>query len=248
MTILIAEDEEFTRRILVDIITKAPEGYRVIAVEDGAEAWQKLQSNDVSLVILDVAMPRMDGLEVLRRIRQSEEHRHLPVLMCSSRKDRATIIRAASFQVSDYIVKPPVAETVLEKVKRLGAGPVSAAWRSAASAPVKAGDLDEARLMAVKLNLARAITEWLAQARKADRWSEIKVLGLRAARLSVVARDLGVTDLACQLASVESSFAACASSAVGGGDDVKGHARRDEVLLLVDRVQAEMGVLLAGGK
>jgi CheY-like chemotaxis protein len=243
MTILIAEDEDYTRRILCDIVKNAPERPDIVAVANGADAWRRLRGTNIAMAILDVMMPEMDGLEVLERIRQDPELSDMPVLLCSAKKDRRTIVRAAALKVSDYLAKPYSAAAVLEKLKKISPHSSGQPLRKEFQDAYERLRIDYDGFLTLHTHLHAGVTDWLDQVRTAVRWSEIKALGLRAANLSQMAKNLGALDLACQLAHVDSSFASCAGSAIGGDGLLEGCSRHPEVRLMVERVQAELGVL-----
>ena len=81
-TILVVDDDPHIRQLLVFSLTKA--GYGVIEAEDGEMALQQVATSSPDLVVLDITMPRLDGLEVCRRLRAQG---NLPILFLSSRDD-----------------------------------------------------------------------------------------------------------------------------------------------------------------
>lgn len=100
-TILIAEDDEDIMEILKLYLENA--GYRVLYAPDGMEAWHQLQSNPVDLAILDIMMPRMNGYELTRRIR--EQH-NLPILILSAKNQDSDKILGLDLGADDYLTKP----------------------------------------------------------------------------------------------------------------------------------------------
>lgn len=100
---MLVDDE----RDLVKLMIKRleAEGYEVFAAYDGAQALEKAKLR-VNLILLDIMMPGMDGLEVLRRLRASEATRETPVIMFTALGDTKTIFDAQSFKATDYIIKP----------------------------------------------------------------------------------------------------------------------------------------------
>lgn len=80
MQILLAEDHEDSRELLLEIIKQKIPGCEVIAVEDGLEAWLWLSNHTPDLVIMDMLMPRMTGMELFRTMRQDERLKHIPVV------------------------------------------------------------------------------------------------------------------------------------------------------------------------
>ena len=105
MKILIAEDNNFYRLALKT--TLAEFGYEVIAVGDGQAAWEILQGDDSpKLAVLDWMMPKMDGLEVCRRLRATPRHEPTYVIMLTSKDAKADIVTALHGGADDYITKP----------------------------------------------------------------------------------------------------------------------------------------------
>ena len=101
-TVMVVEDTDALRRLEGYVLRKA--GVDVVEMADGQEAWEALQESRPDLVLLDVRMPRMDGLELLQRMRATEGLRDLPVVMVTSLGTEADIAFAESFGISAYLV------------------------------------------------------------------------------------------------------------------------------------------------
>lgn len=101
MNILIAEDEKDIRNLLE--LNLKGEGYSVLAAKDGLEALEVIQNNPVDLAILDVCMPRLDGFNLLRKIRQTS---NIPVIFLTARGDDMDKILGLGIGADDYLVKP----------------------------------------------------------------------------------------------------------------------------------------------
>ena len=115
--ILVVDDEIYIVHILEFTLTM--EGYEVVTAADGEEALQKVQQERPDLIVLDIMMPKMDGYEVCRRLRQDEDLRGLPVILLSAKGrpvDRETGLEVGA---DDYIVKPFSPRRLLEKIKDL---------------------------------------------------------------------------------------------------------------------------------
>lgn len=82
-TILVAEDDEIFRELLVEILSQS--GYAVLAAKDGQEAWELIQKAPADMAVLDLNMPRMDGMELTRRIRSDARLSGMPILMLTIR-------------------------------------------------------------------------------------------------------------------------------------------------------------------
>ena len=99
--ILVVDDEQTVRDILQRALEGA--GYDVITATNGQEALDKISQCDVSLVLLDIMMPGLDGFEVLERMPQ---HLNIPVIMLSGIRDETSRIDSFGFGADDYIAKP----------------------------------------------------------------------------------------------------------------------------------------------
>jgi two-component system, OmpR family, response regulator len=127
-TILIVDDDPHIRQLLVFAFGKA--GHVTLEAGDGEEALARVASHQPDLVILDITMPRMDGLEVCRRLRAQGD---LPVLFLSSRDDEIDRIVGIELGADDYVVKPFSPREVVARAGAIlrrtgsGAGPKAAA-------------------------------------------------------------------------------------------------------------------------
>lgn len=104
MRILIADDEVISRRMLAAALGQM--GHEVVATSDGEEAWQVLQREEIGLVIADWMMARMDGLELVRRIRASGSERYVYVILLTSRSEKRDIVTGLEAGADDYVIKP----------------------------------------------------------------------------------------------------------------------------------------------
>ena len=99
------DDDPATRSILEDMLTR--KGYRTLESANGAEALEQLQSEEgISLVLLDIHMPVMDGLQVLREIRHSIRTAGLPVIIVTSDQDPRREVQLLQAGADDYLHKP----------------------------------------------------------------------------------------------------------------------------------------------
>jgi len=119
-TVLIADDEPLLTELLQFRLTAR--GYETVVARDGREALAKLSDANPQAVVLDMMMPVHDGLEVLRRMRASEEHAKTPVIMLTARRGEADVIGALELGADDYLVKPFLPEELLVRLARLLAG------------------------------------------------------------------------------------------------------------------------------
>ncbi len=115
--ILVVDDEIYIVHILEFTLTM--EGYEVLTASDGEEALRRVEQDRPDLVVLDIMMPKVDGYEVCRRLREDEEFRTLPVILLSAKGrpiDRETGLEVGA---DDYIVKPFSPRRLLEKIRDL---------------------------------------------------------------------------------------------------------------------------------
>jgi DNA-binding NtrC family response regulator len=111
--ILIVDDEKSIRDALSDILLE--EKYDVVTAEDGEAAWSKLQEEKVDLVLCDIKMPKMDGMELLHKV--SEEGIDAPFIMISAHGTIDTAVEATKKGAYDFIQKPPDLNRILVTVR-----------------------------------------------------------------------------------------------------------------------------------
>lgn len=114
--IMICDDAAFMRMMIKDILTK--NGYNVAAeAENGAIAVEKYKEVQPDLVLMDITMPEMDGIQALKAIKGLDPQ--ATVIMCSAMGQQAMVIEAIQSGARDFIVKPFQADRVLEAVKKV---------------------------------------------------------------------------------------------------------------------------------
>lgn len=120
MKILIADDEPQYRDLLALIFQKWPDHQMTLAA-DGQEAWSLLDDPKrwYDVVFLDLNMPKLTGLDVLQRLRDSPLHRTIVSVMCTARNDRETITQAISLGAKHYIVKPWTEQIIADKLRSI---------------------------------------------------------------------------------------------------------------------------------
>lgn len=112
--ILIVDDEERIRRLLRMYLER--ENYIIDEGEDGEDALQKALQNDYDLILLDLMMPKMDGIEVCRELR---EKKSTPIIMLTAKGEEANRVQGFEVGTDDYIVKPFSPREVVLRVKAL---------------------------------------------------------------------------------------------------------------------------------
>lgn len=110
--ILVVDDEPSTRQVLSEMLVRA--GYEVVEASDASEALAALGSGSFGLVMLDVAMPDVDGFECCRRIRASST---IPVIFVTAKSDHLNELEGFQAGGDDYITKPFFLATVLSRVR-----------------------------------------------------------------------------------------------------------------------------------
>jgi two-component system alkaline phosphatase synthesis response regulator PhoP len=115
--ILIVEDDEAIQELEVYNLSK--ERFRVTRVVTGEEALRKLHTDTFNLVMLDLMLPGIDGLEVCRAIRRNPTTESLPVLMVTAKGEESDIVSGLELGADDYIVKPFSPKVLVARVKAL---------------------------------------------------------------------------------------------------------------------------------
>ncbi|MBC7845916.1 MAG: sigma-54-dependent Fis family transcriptional regulator [Flavobacterium sp.] len=113
--ILIIEDEAAIRRVLAKILSEESDTYIVEDAEDGVQGLEKIKNNDYDLVLCDIKMPKMDGVEVLEAVKKIKPE--IPMVMISGHGDMETAIQTMRLGAFDYISKPPDLNRLLNTVR-----------------------------------------------------------------------------------------------------------------------------------
>jgi DNA-binding NtrC family response regulator len=113
--ILIIEDEASIRRVLTKILSEENDTYQVEDAEDGLIGFEKIKNNDYDLVLCDIKMPKMDGVEVLQAVKKIKPE--IPIVMISGHGDMETAIQTMRLGAFDYISKPPDLNRLLNTVR-----------------------------------------------------------------------------------------------------------------------------------
>ncbi|MFV8337976.1 sigma-54-dependent transcriptional regulator [Flavobacterium sp. LB3P21] len=113
--ILIIEDEAAIRRVLTKILSEENDTYQVEEAENGVAGLEKIKNNDYDLVLCDIKMPKMDGVEVLEAVKKIKPE--IPMVMISGHGDMETAINTMRLGAFDYISKPPDLNRLLNTVR-----------------------------------------------------------------------------------------------------------------------------------
>jgi len=117
-TILLVEDDVFVSDIYQTKISS--EGYEVILAENGLEAIKKLEKSIPDLILLDIIMPYMDGMETLRKIKSEEKWIKIPIILLTNLSDKEKIEEALGVGADDFLIKSHFTPSeVISKVNML---------------------------------------------------------------------------------------------------------------------------------
>ena len=113
--ILVIEDEAAIRRVLVKILSEENDTYQVDESEDGLTGIEKIKNDDFDLILCDIKMPKMDGVEVLEAVKKLKPE--IPIIMISGHGDLDTAVNTMRLGAFDYISKPPDLNRLLNTVR-----------------------------------------------------------------------------------------------------------------------------------
>jgi len=114
MRVLIVDDDPPSLKMTAYLLQE--EGYEILTAEDGQKALDLIESEEPDLVVLDVMMPHVDGLEVCRRVRQ---HRNVPIIILSAKGEIGDRVVGLEIGADDYLAKPFEPSELLARVKAL---------------------------------------------------------------------------------------------------------------------------------
>src|ERR1700694_5596619 len=116
-TILVADDQAANRELLEELLTT--QGFKVIAVPDGAAALQELSRAQADLVLLDVMMPHLDGFTVCEQIKANPDTYLIPVILITALSDRQDRIEGIKMGADDFLSRPVERTSLLARVRAL---------------------------------------------------------------------------------------------------------------------------------
>jgi two-component system response regulator len=128
-TILLVEDSQADAEMAMDALREANLANPVVHLEDGVDcldylyargAWADRERLDPAVVLLDIKMPRMNGLDVLTQMRSDERMRRIPVVILSSSREESDLARSWDLGVNAYVIKPVDVDQFFEAVRTLG--------------------------------------------------------------------------------------------------------------------------------
>ncbi len=113
--ILVADDNEMNRDLLARRLSRR--GFTVVVAADGQEALDRIAERSFDIILLDIMMPHVDGMEVLRRVRESRTVADLPIIMATAKSETQDVVRALQIGANDYVTKPLDFQVVLARVQ-----------------------------------------------------------------------------------------------------------------------------------
>ena len=116
--ILIVEDDAFLQGLEATKIKKA--GYEILTASSGEEGMEKINQPGINLVLLDLILPQFDGFEILKKVRETESIKNLPVIVFSNLSEEKDIERATKLGATDFMVKSNFTlDELVERIKKV---------------------------------------------------------------------------------------------------------------------------------
>lgn len=112
--VLIVDDEPFNVEVLEQALDDTD--YQVITAANGQEGWEKIQSEQPDLILLDLMMPIMDGFAVLAKVKEDSMLRDIPIIIVSAEQDSKSVVKGIKQGAEDYLTKPINTAQFVQKV------------------------------------------------------------------------------------------------------------------------------------
>lgn len=241
MRILIAEDDKISRDLLCRIL-ESEQRHTLITVADGEAAWKRLNEPEqgrIDLLLLDVIMPRLDGLSLVEKMRAANTLKTIPIILCTASSDRPTVQRAALLSVTHYIVKPYVKNIILEKI-RLVESELSAAESLEDTGVVcERLGLEPATHGEMLTELCAEVRTWILHARTGNLAHEREALLVDANGFKGSCLSLGARLLSRLLGEVEALLQSPPTDKTAALLTVSCNAIENELRLLTERLKAQ---------
>ena len=115
--VLVVDDSAAIRKILQRVLaqTELPLG-KILEAGDGFEAIERLTANNIGLVLTDINLPNMDGIELLKKIRENPQWKSIPVVMITTEGSQQKVLEAVDLGAAGYVRKPFTADQIKEKL------------------------------------------------------------------------------------------------------------------------------------
>jgi two-component system response regulator len=125
LKIILVEDSNEDAELTIRSLKKAGLGNEIVRLHDGEEALNYFFGEDKhnqlpKLILLDLKMPKVDGLEVLKHLRNNKQTKHLPIVMLTSSKEQQDIVNSYKLGVNSYIVKPVDFKSFTQAIQDIG--------------------------------------------------------------------------------------------------------------------------------
>jgi two-component system phosphate regulon response regulator PhoB len=114
---MVVEDDQDIRELVIYNLGK--EGYTVVSAESGEQALKLIESANPDLIVLDIMLPGMDGIEVLRSLKQGSRYAQIPVIMATAKSEDSDIITGLELGADDYIAKPFSPKVLIARIRSL---------------------------------------------------------------------------------------------------------------------------------
>ena len=115
--VLVVDDSETIRQHVGEALTRA--GFQVVEASDGSAGLSRVAQHDFSMIILDVNMPLLNGLEMLERLKEDPKTAAIPVLMLTTEAQRSMIERARQYGAKAWLIKPVKVESLISTVQKV---------------------------------------------------------------------------------------------------------------------------------
>ncbi len=117
MKIMVVDDCKTTRRLLGHYLMSR--GYQVVFAENGLDALEKLGTDNINLILTDLNMPYMDGMELIKTLRSDPNLADIPILMVTTEKDNVEKEKAFKIGANGYVVKPVTGDAIAQNIKAI---------------------------------------------------------------------------------------------------------------------------------
>jgi two-component system chemotaxis response regulator CheY len=117
MKILVVDDCQTTRKLLGHYLKSR--GYSVVFAENGLDALEKLGTDPINLIMTDLNMPYMDGMELIKTLRSDPNWSAIPILMVTTENDNIEKEKALGYGANGYVVKPVTGDVIAENIKSI---------------------------------------------------------------------------------------------------------------------------------
>jgi two-component system, chemotaxis family, chemotaxis protein CheY len=116
-TILIVDDSESIREVVIFTLENA--GYKVLSASDGEDALKYLNGDKIDMIITDLHMPKLDGIELIKEVRKLEKYRYTPILYLTTESQQSIKLEAKSAGATGWIVKPFMPEKLIAAIAKI---------------------------------------------------------------------------------------------------------------------------------